>query len=104
MTRRSRPRWPPPRPPRSRPPSAATPPPRARTPRAGSPRPTPSDPLVAETPPDEPATAPGGGLVRLRLGIAYDGTALHGWARQPGQRTVQDEVETALATVLRTPV
>jgi tRNA pseudouridine38-40 synthase len=38
------------------------------------------------------------------LAIAYDGTALHGWARQPGQRTVQDEVETALATVLRRPV
>jgi tRNA pseudouridine38-40 synthase len=54
--------------------------------------------------PDEPATAPGGGLVRLRLAISYDGTALHGWARQPGQRTVQGELEQALAMVLRCPV
>jgi tRNA pseudouridine38-40 synthase len=54
--------------------------------------------------PDEPATDPGGGLVRLRLAIAYDGTAVHGWARQPGQRTVQEDLETALATVLRRPV
>jgi tRNA pseudouridine38-40 synthase len=38
------------------------------------------------------------------LDIAYDGTALHGWARQPGQRTVQGELEQALATVLRCPV
>jgi tRNA pseudouridine38-40 synthase len=50
---------------------------------------------------DEPATVPGGGLVRVRLEIAYDGTALHGWARQPGQRTVQGELELGLATVLR---
>src|SRR3712207_7066388 len=42
--------------------------------------------------------------VRLRLGIAYDGTALHGWARQPDQRTVQSDLEEALARVLRRPV
>jgi tRNA pseudouridine38-40 synthase len=51
--------------------------------------------------PDEPATGTGGGLARVRLDIAYDGTTLHGWARQPGQRTVQGELELALATVLR---
>ncbi len=50
---------------------------------------------------DEPATTPGGGLVRVRLDIAYDGEALHGWARPPAQRTVQGELELALATVLR---
>ncbi|WP_369139589.1 tRNA pseudouridine(38-40) synthase TruA [Modestobacter versicolor] len=50
---------------------------------------------------DEPATATGGGLVRVRLEISYDGTALHGWARQPGLRTVQGELELALSTVLR---
>ena len=38
------------------------------------------------------------------MGIAYDGTALHGWARQPTQRTVQGDVEEALARVLRQPV
>jgi tRNA pseudouridine38-40 synthase len=54
--------------------------------------------------PDEPATTPGGGLVRLRLSISYDGTTLHGWARQPGQRTVQGELEQALSMVLRVPV
>jgi tRNA pseudouridine38-40 synthase len=54
--------------------------------------------------PDEPATDPGGGLVRLRLEIAYEGTALHGWARQPAQRTVQGDLERAMSTVLRTDV
>jgi tRNA pseudouridine38-40 synthase len=49
----------------------------------------------------EPALPPEGGLVRVRLGIAYDGTDFAGWARQPGLRTVQGEVETGLATILR---
>jgi tRNA pseudouridine38-40 synthase len=44
-----------------------------------------------------------GGLVRLRLGVAYDGSAFHGWARQPGLRTVQGELETALRAVLHVP-
>ena len=38
---------------------------------------------------------------RLRLSIAYDGTDFTGWARQPGIRTVQGELEAALCTVLR---
>jgi tRNA pseudouridine38-40 synthase len=54
--------------------------------------------------PDEPVTDAGGGLVRLRLAVSYDGTALHGWARQPGQRTVQGDLEQALSMVLRVPV
>jgi tRNA pseudouridine38-40 synthase len=36
-----------------------------------------------------------------RMLLEYDGTAFAGWARQPGQRTVQEEVEKALATILR---
>jgi len=40
----------------------------------------------------------------VRLDVAYDGTPYAGWARQPGQRTVQGDLEDALATVLRTPV
>lgn len=39
-----------------------------------------------------------------RLTIEYDGTAFSGWAAQPGERTVQDVLETALATILRRPV
>ena len=36
-----------------------------------------------------------------RILLEYDGTAFAGWARQAGQRTVQEEVEKALATILR---
>ena len=39
--------------------------------------------------------------MRLRLDLAYDGTAFHGWAAQPGLRTVQGLLEAALAQVLR---
>src|SRR5215212_9739960 len=35
------------------------------------------------------------------MDLAYDGEDFHGWAAQPGLRTVQGELETALATVLR---
>lgn len=38
------------------------------------------------------------------LQLAYDGTAFHGWARQPGQRTVQGEVERAIAEMNGAPV
>jgi tRNA pseudouridine38-40 synthase len=40
----------------------------------------------------------------VRLDIEYDGSGFRGWARQPGLRTVQGELETALATILREPV
>ena len=40
-------------------------------------------------------------MTRLRLDLAYDGTAFAGWARQPGLRTVQGAIEEALAQVLR---
>lgn len=40
----------------------------------------------------------------LRLDIEYDGSGFRGWAKQPGMRTVQGELETALATVLRDAV
>ena len=74
-----------------------------------SPRPTPSDllipgPLISAHDPDEPVTGTGDGLVRVRLLVSYDGSALHGWARQPAQRTVQGDLERALAIVLRCDV
>ncbi|HVD86757.1 MAG TPA: tRNA pseudouridine(38-40) synthase TruA [Solirubrobacterales bacterium] len=40
----------------------------------------------------------------VRLDIEYDGGGFRGWASQPGLRTVQGELETALATVLREAV
>lgn len=51
----------------------------------------------------------GGGLarylrLRLRLELTYEGTDFLGWAIQPQGRTVQGEVEGALATILGTPV
>ena len=35
--------------------------------------------------------------------VAYDGTPFHGFATNPDVRTVQDDIEAALATVLREP-
>lgn len=40
----------------------------------------------------------------MRLDIEYDGSGFRGWAAQPRLRTVQGELEAALATVLREPV
>jgi tRNA pseudouridine38-40 synthase len=38
-----------------------------------------------------------------RLTIEYDGSGFSGWARQAGLRTVQEELERALATILGQP-
>jgi tRNA pseudouridine38-40 synthase len=43
-------------------------------------------------------------VTTVRLDIEYDGGGFKGWAKQAGLRTVQEEIETALATVLREPV
>jgi tRNA pseudouridine38-40 synthase len=34
--------------------------------------------------------------VRLKLTVEYDGTGFRGWARQPGERTVESELQRAL--------
>lgn len=36
--------------------------------------------------------------------IAYDGTGFHGWQRQPGERTVQGELERVLTEVCGEPI
>lgn len=41
--------------------------------------------------------------MRIRLDLSYDGTDFAGWATQPGQRTVQGEIEAGLDRVLRLP-
>ena len=41
--------------------------------------------------------------MRIRIDLSYDGSDFHGWAAQPGLRTVQGEVHRALATALRLP-
>ena len=51
-----------------------------------------------------PVTGSGGGHVRLRLDIVYDGTDFAGWAAQDGHRTVAGVLDEALSTVFRTPV
>jgi tRNA pseudouridine38-40 synthase len=42
--------------------------------------------------------------MQLKLTLEYDGTAFEGWQVQATGRTVQGEVERALATLLRAPV
>ena len=43
-------------------------------------------------------------MPRIRLDLAYDGTFFSGWAAQPGLRTVEGVLTSALVTVLREPV
>ncbi|MFL5901307.1 MAG: tRNA pseudouridine(38-40) synthase TruA [Solirubrobacterales bacterium] len=43
-------------------------------------------------------------MATVRLELEYDGGGFRGWAKQPGLRTVQGELEGALATVLRKQV
>ena len=37
----------------------------------------------------------------LKLTIRYDGTDFYGWQTQPGQRTVQETLEKAIAEITR---
>ncbi|HSJ47002.1 MAG TPA: tRNA pseudouridine(38-40) synthase TruA [Euzebyales bacterium] len=46
----------------------------------------------------------GGGTIRLRIDLAYDGTGFRGFARQPDQVTVQGVLEDALARLAGTTV
>ena len=40
-------------------------------------------------------------MTRLRIDLAYDGGRFHGWAAQPGLRTVQGVLEESLGRLLR---
>jgi tRNA pseudouridine38-40 synthase len=52
----------------------------------------------------QPTLFPESGFRRLRIDIAYDGTAFFGWATQPDKRTIQDLVEDAIAQISRSQV
>jgi tRNA pseudouridine38-40 synthase len=52
----------------------------------------------------QPTLFPESGFRRLRIDIAYDGTAFYGWAAQPDKRTIQDLVEDAIARISRSDV
>ena len=43
-------------------------------------------------------------MQRIAVGIEYDGSAYAGWQIQPGQRTIQAELEAALSSVADAPV
>ena len=40
-------------------------------------------------------------MARYFITFSYDGAAYHGWQVQPNARTVQQELEAAIATLLR---
>jgi tRNA pseudouridine38-40 synthase len=44
------------------------------------------------------------GFSRLRVDLTYEGTNFSGWAKQPNERTVQEEVEKALSMITQTKV
>lgn len=46
----------------------------------------------------------GGGFLRIRLDLSYDGGPFSGWAVQPGRRTVQGVLEEALQLLVRRTV
>lgn len=74
----------------------------------GTPSPT-STPKGHTPPPPAPGTPENLGspvnvvnpqdTLRIRLDIAYDGTDFHGWAHQPGLRTVCGEITSALSLI-----
>lgn len=55
----------------------------------------------ADSPDDRGYEAP---VTTWRLELQYEGTRFRGWAKQPGLRTVEGELERALAMILRLPV
>jgi len=65
----------------------------------------PASPTEVPEDTNEPArAAPSGPLVRVALGVAYDGSGFHGFAAQPGQRTVAGALAAALEAIAGAPV
>jgi tRNA pseudouridine38-40 synthase len=52
----------------------------------------------------EPTLYPESGFLRLRIDLAYDGTNFYGWGKQPDRRTVQEEVEKAIAIISQSKI
>ncbi|WP_219107573.1 tRNA pseudouridine(38-40) synthase TruA [Austwickia sp. TVS 96-490-7B] len=49
----------------------------------------------------DPAADDDSERVRLRIDFSYDGTEYAGWAKQPGLRTIEEELTTAVQCLLR---
>lgn len=43
-------------------------------------------------------------IFRYFVQVAYNGSNFHGWQRQPGQNTIQEEIETKLSKILGKPI
>ncbi len=43
-------------------------------------------------------------MPRYKILIEYDGTNYSGWQKQPNSNTIEEEIETALAQILRQPI
>ena len=43
-------------------------------------------------------------MKRIKCTVSYDGTLFNGYQRQPGQRTVQGEIESALNKICKQSV
>ena len=52
----------------------------------------------------EPTLNPESGFRRLRIDLSYDGTNFAGWAKQPDQRTLQEEIEHALTVLTQSQI
>jgi tRNA pseudouridine38-40 synthase len=53
---------------------------------------------------NEPTLNPESGFRRLRIDLSYDGTNFAGWAKQPDQRTLQEEIERALTVLTQSTI
>jgi tRNA pseudouridine38-40 synthase len=53
---------------------------------------------------NEPTLNPESGFRRLRIDLSYDGTNFAGWAKQPDQRTLQEQIEKALTVLTQSNI